>query len=139
MKNWLLTAGTGIVGALFGILTTSYVNLASDKARIRHEQIVNSNKVYENTPSHQNLHIKFLLDEIHNLEVMEPSTIKDLANLRRAYPKCGFDLSEECRPFFVDYISIMRKEFGADKANKNDIDEILKEKYDRARLSLTNQ
>lgn len=136
MKEWLKTVGTGLLGAVIGILVTHYANLYSEKAKSRHEIAMASIRV-DQAPSAEHIDFQQLFGEMQNLSTFSEHSIKELASLKRKFPQCGDNLSDECRPFFVEFIIVMRKELGAGKASKKDIDTILKPKYDKAREALS--
>lgn len=70
---------------------------------------------------------------MRNLSIISPKTIRSFAELKRQYPNCGDNLSDSCRPFFVEHIAIMRSELGSGKVVKEDIDVVLRDKYEKAK------
>lgn len=132
-KDLLITAAVGLIGAVVGIIATSYMNIYSDQKQKRYDVALQSMKydLMDNTPV-EFIDLKQLVDEVTNLSSMSEDALEESAALMRQYPHCASTLSDECRIYMVKIISIMRKELNAGYVSENDIDTILKPKYDKA-------
>ncbi|MGB7815043.1 MAG: hypothetical protein WBL28_01695 [Methylotenera sp.] len=135
-KEWLKTIGTGLIGAVVGIITTSYMNIYTYQKQQQYELALKSVKFDSMDKPVEYIDLKLLMDEITNLSVMDSDSIEEGANLLRQYPQCASTLSDECRAFMVKSILIMRKELGTGKVSEKDIDTILKPKYQKAERAM---
>lgn len=131
--GFVITTLIGFIGAAVGIITSNYMNMLSDQKQKRYDVVLQSTKFdsMENTPG-EFIDIKHLVDQITNLSSMSEDSVKRTAALMRQYPNCASTLSDECRIYMVKAITIMRKELSAGQASEDDIDVMLKPKYDKA-------
>lgn len=135
-KEWLRTIVTGLIGAVVGIIATSYMNIYTHQKQQQYELALKSVKFDSMDKPVEFLDLKQLVDEITNLSVMDSGSIEESANLLRQYPQCTSTLSDECRSFMVKSILIMRKQLGTGGASEKDIDTILKPKYQKAERAM---
>lgn len=132
-KDLLITAAVGLIGAVVGIIATSYMNIYSDQKQKRYDVALQSMKydLMDNAPV-EFIDLKQLVDQVTTLSSMSEDALEESAALMRQYPHCASALSDECRIYMVKMITIMRKELNAGYVSENDIDTILKPKYDKA-------
>jgi hypothetical protein len=135
-KEWLKTIATGLIGAVVGIISTSYMNIYTHQKQQQYELALKSVKFDSMDKPVEFIDLKQLVDEITNLSIMDSDSIEESANLLRQYPHCTSTLSDECRAFMVKSILIMRKQLGTGKVSEKDIDTILKPKYQKAEQAM---
>jgi hypothetical protein len=133
-KDVLFSAGIALLGALVGIVGTSYMNIYSDQKQKRNQLLIDSfTKTYSTDDGPKEfIDIKMLINSIKTYSAMDAAGIRDLALLTRKYPNCASTLSEECRPMMAKMINIMRKELNTSEVSEDDLKIILNPQYDKA-------
>lgn len=136
LNGIIIGAVFGIVGVFVGSISTGFFELYSDKEQRRLETGLNSYKFdYGNYPREYQ-DIKMFMDELQNLSIASPKTIRKLAKLKRNFPECGDNLNEVCKNYFVELTLIMREELNSGKVAREDIEMILNDKFVKAQRAL---
>jgi hypothetical protein len=134
-KNYrevVLGASFGIVGMIVGSVTTGLMNYYGQEQERRNQAILDSYKFDQGNYPVEFLQLKQLVDEMRSLTVISASGVVQLAQIQKKYPGCVNTISEECRMAHVEIIQAMRNELGSGVVRSEDIDVILRGKYEIA-------
>ncbi|MEQ1558515.1 MAG: hypothetical protein ABL933_06170 [Methyloglobulus sp.] len=84
----------------------------------------------------QYIDLKQFTDEVRNVSIVNAEVIKGLAQAVRNNPNCGGTLSDECRSLLVKIIQVMREELDNGEVSDEDIDLLIKGKYQKAQKAI---
>ena len=132
-RDTLISAGIGLLGALVGIVSTSYMNTYHDLKQKRNQLTIDTFTYSSSDNVPKEMHdLNMFLNAVKAYSALDASSIKDLAELARKYPNCTNTLSKECEILTIKMINIMRKELNADVVSEDDLKAILDPHYNKA-------
>ena len=129
IRSLILAAVFGIIGTVIGSVATGLMNAHNQREQQRMLAAIDSFKSESGNHPVGYIEIKQFIDELRNLSVVSNDTISRLAGIQRKYPGCAAELSDRCRPMFVETVRVMREELGSGTASAEDIDLILSTKF----------
>ncbi len=135
-REIMVGAAFGIIGVVIGSVTTGLVNAHVQDKQQRSQVALESFKFDQGNYPVEYIQIKQLIDEMRNVSIASSSTIARLAKIQKKYPNCQQSLAEECRAAFVERIQALRDELGSDTARSDDIDIVIRGKYEIAQQAI---
>ena len=136
LKGIFIGSIFGILGAVIGAWVNGLMNSHVQNEQQRMKIAIESFKFDSGNYPPGFLDIKQLIDEAQNLSMVNAKAISRLAEIQKRFPGCGSELSERCRPAFIQTILVMRDQLGSEKVSAEDIDVIILNKYIKAEQSL---
>ncbi len=124
-----------VVGAVGGAVTNGLM-AAHVQQEERRLQWAQGSYQFTKDDSVEESQIRLFVEQLRNLSMMSNDTVKRLADVTRRYPGCGDSYTEACKTFWVDGILAMRSELRSGKASPEDIEILLRAKYDGARSAI---
>jgi hypothetical protein len=132
-KDILISTSIGLLGALVGIVGTSYMNIYSELKLKRNQLTIDAFTYSSSDNIPKEMHdLNMFLNAVKTYSALDASSIKDLAELARKYPNCTNTLSKECEILTIKMINIMRKELNAGLVSEDDLKIILDPHYNKA-------
>lgn len=132
----VIAAVSGIVGAVSGAVAHGLMNAYVQEKERRARAVLESFQFDQTQSPVEVFSLKQFVDEMRNLSIMRDTTVRSLAEVHRAHPGCANVLSDVCRPVFVQTIELLRDELGSGHVLPEDIDLLLRPKYEAAMKAL---
>ncbi len=136
LREVILGAVSGIIGVVIGSVATGLMTAHIQEKQQRSQAALDSFKFDQGNYPVEYIQIKQFLDEMRNLSIASSETVSKLAQLKRKYPDCSKALTNNCRAAWVESIQIMRNELDSDVVSTEDIDTVLRGKYEVAQKAL---
>lgn len=135
-RGIIIGAIFGIAGVVIGSVGTGLMNIYVQERQQRSQAMLDSFKFDQSNYPIEYLQIKQFIDELRNLSIASRSTIARLVQVQKKYPGCTRVLTDNCRAAYVDIIQAMRDDLGSGSVSAEDIDILLRGKYETAQQAL---